>query len=196
MLSVGFVALGANLPAGDTPPNVTLIRAMDLLFETSVMEIARSRLYRTPAFPDPSAPPYVNACVSLQTELSAKALLELLHRIEDKLGRMREQRWGARIVDLDLLSYGAAVVPDRETHDAWAGLPPQAQMARTPDELILPHPRIADRGFVLVPLAEIAPLWRHPVSGLSIQQMLERRPKAEIEAIRPLGSADSPCQAL
>jgi len=122
-------------------------------------------------------------------------LLAHLHAIEDELGRVRQQRWGARIIDLDLLSFGAAVLPDPATYHHWASLAPEEQMARTPDRLVLPHPRIADRSFVLVPLAEIAPLWCHPVTGLSVTEMLKARPKEEIEAIQRLSDANPTCQA-
>ncbi|WP_425092768.1 2-amino-4-hydroxy-6-hydroxymethyldihydropteridine diphosphokinase [Tropicimonas sp. S265A] len=194
MLTIGLIALGANLPSGDNPPRVTLGKALNYLFNDKVLEISRSSFYETPAFPDPSARPYVNSCVCLQTSLSAKALLKHLHSVEDRLGRVRDERWGARVIDLDLLSFGAAVVPDRATYDQWADLSRTDQLARTPDELILPHPRIADRSFVLVPLAEIAPLWQHPVTGLTVRQMLDRRSKAEIDAIRPIRTANSGCQ--
>jgi len=195
MLTVSCIALGANLPSGDNPPIVTLARAFDILFNDNVLEVARSRFYETPAFPDPAAPAYINACVSVQTTLSAKALLDHLHAVETQLGRLRAERWGARIIDLDLISFGAVIHPDMTTYETWAALPPEQQVARTPDQMILPHPRIADRGFVLVPLAEIAPRWRHPVTGVSVKDLLEQRPKAEIDAIRPLEAAQSACQA-
>jgi 2-amino-4-hydroxy-6-hydroxymethyldihydropteridine diphosphokinase len=194
MLNFGLIALGANLPSGGNPPIATVGRAIDFISSNNVLEVARSDLFSTPAFPDPTAPPYINACVSVQTTLSATALLAHLNAIEDTLGRVRGARWGARVIDLDLLSYGASVLPDRQTHDVWAGLSAKDQMAQTPDRLILPHPRIADRAFVLVPLAQIAPRWRHPITGLSALDMLERRPKAEIEAIQPVNNAVSGCQ--
>lgn len=195
MLRIGLIALGANLPAGDVVPEETIRRAMKLLFTCNVLPVAKSDLYYTPAFPDPTGPRYVNACVSLQTDLSAKALLKHLHGIEDRLGRVREERWGARVIDLDILDLGLNVHPDRETYERWAGLAAADQVARTPEELILPHPRIADRSFVLVPLAQIAPLWRHPVTGLTPQEMLAVRPKREIAAIERIETANSGCQA-
>lgn len=195
MLRLGLVALGANLPAGEVPPEITVRRAMDLLFDNNVLPVARSSFYHTPSFPDPSGPRYVNACASLQTELSAKALLKHIHGVEERLGRVREQRWGARVIDLDLLDLGLSVHPDLQTYESWAQLPVEDQIARVPDQLILPHPRIADRAFVLVPLAEIAPRWRHPVTGLTPLEMLKLRPKEEIQAIKRFEMANSGCQA-
>ena len=89
-------------------------------------------------------------------------------------------------MDLDLIALGQAVLPDMATQRAWAGLPPERAARETPGELILPHPRLADRGFVLVPLAEIAPDWRHPVTGVTVAEMLAARPDEERSEIRPL----------
>lgn len=195
MLRIGLLAFGANLPSGAASPQETVLRAMDIISDDKVSELNRSSLFATPAFPDPSGPRYVNACTMVQTELSPKALLKHVHRVEDTLGRVRDQRWGARVIDIDLLSLAMIVCPDLETHRSWAALPPEDQIARTPDELILPHPRIADRSFVLVPLAQIAPLWRHPVTGLTATEMLKSLPDSEIEAIEALERAESGCQA-
>jgi len=183
---IGIIALGANQPLGGQAPEVTLRHACAALADAPLQIIACSRFFATPAFPDPSDPEYVNACVTVETTLRPKALLEVLHGIEDRLGRARDQRWGSRTLDLDLLALGAEVLPDVATQRAWSALAPEEQVARTPDRLILPHPRIADRPFVLVPLADVAPLWRHPVTGLTPAEMLADLPEADIAAIRPL----------
>jgi 2-amino-4-hydroxy-6-hydroxymethyldihydropteridine diphosphokinase len=172
---------------GYSAPDRTLSRACDALSAAPLQIVARSRVFATPAFPDPSKPEYVNSCVTVTTSLAPKALLEVLHGIEQDLGRARDERWGMRTLDLDLLALGAWVLPDVETYLRWQGLGLEDQVARTPDQLILPHPRIADRPFVLVPLQDVAPLWRHPVTGKTASEMLEALPKAEIEAIRPIG---------
>lgn len=122
----------------------------------------------------------------MDTDLSPKALLDVLHGIERRLGRARVQRWGARTLDLDLLTLGITILPDLETYQRWADLPVAEQVARTPEHLILPHPRIADRPFVLVPLRDVAPRWRHPVTGKTADEMLSTLPKEDIAAIRPL----------
>lgn len=184
--SLGIIALGANQPLAGQAPALTLRHACAALADAPVQIVARSRFFATPAFPDPSKPEYINACVTLETDLSAKALLDVLHGVEDRLGRARQQRWGARTLDLDLLALGAQILPDLATYTVWQDLAAEDQVARTPDQLILPHPRIADRSFVLVPMADVAPLWRHPVTGKTVSDMLRGRPEAEIEAIRPL----------
>jgi 2-amino-4-hydroxy-6-hydroxymethyldihydropteridine diphosphokinase len=113
-------------------------------------------------------------------------LLALLHRIEARHGRARPARWAGRTLDLDLLAWGDSVLPDAASQDAWRLLPPEEQARRTPDRLILPHPRVQDRAFVLVPLAEVAPDWVHPRTGQSVAQMLAALPQADRDAVTAL----------
>jgi 2-amino-4-hydroxy-6-hydroxymethyldihydropteridine diphosphokinase len=105
----------------------------------------RSRWWRAAAWPDPAEPPYVNAVALVQTQLAPAGVLQALQAIEAEFGRVRGRRNAPRALDLDLIAHGRQVL---------AG-----------PELTLPHPRAADRKFVMGPLAEIAPGWRHPVSG-------------------------------
>ena len=113
-------------------------------------------------------------------------MLALCHRIEAEMGRVRKKRWGQRVIDIDLLASGDTVLPDRETLRHWMELPLARQMEEAPEQLILPHPRLHERGFVLVPLADVAPDWVHPVLGLSVKQMRDRLDPEEITAIRPI----------
>ncbi len=145
-----------------------------------------SRLFATPCFPPGTGPDYVNAAAVIATSLDPPTLLGHLNAIEDRFGRQRVQRWGQRTLDLDLLAYEDLVLPDAATHDHWRNLPPDAQVRQAPDTLILPHPRLQDRAFVLVPLAEIAPDWRHPRLMITVLEMLNRLEMAEIAAVTPL----------
>ncbi len=145
-----------------------------------------SRLFATPCFPPGAGPDYVNAAAVIATSLDPPTLLGHLNAIEDRFGRQRVQRWGQRTLDLDLLAYEDLVLPDAATHDHWRNLPPEAQVRQAPDALILPHPRLQDRAFVLVPLAEIAPDWRHPRLMITVLEMLNRLEMAEIAAVTPL----------
>lgn len=140
---------------------------------------AISKLYKTPCFPEGSGPDFVNGACVIHTDASPKLLLGGLHRIEAEFGRTRERRWGKRTLDLDLIAYGELVAPDVATHKHWRDLPLEEQMTVAPDRLILPHPRVQDRSFVLVPLADIAPDWVHPILGQTVTNMLAQRPSHE-----------------
>ena len=181
-----IVALGANLTSTVGAPADTLINSVLAIGALGHRLRAISRFFRTPCFPAGTGPDYVNAVVLLATLQSAGELLSQLHQIESEFGRERVQRWGKRTLDLDLIAFGDAVVPDSRIHAHWRNLAHEDQIRTTPDQLILPHPRLQDRSFVLVPMADLLPGWVHPLTGQSVTQMLSVRPRSEIEEIRPL----------
>ncbi len=166
------VALGANLPSGEGSPIETLKAALDLLSRSEMMSVVSvSAFYRTPCFPPGTGPDYVNAAAHLRSTLAPQEVLAALHEIEARFGRERKERWGMRTLDLDLIAAGDAVLPDLETHDRWRTLAPESQKSAAPDNLILPHPRVQDRAFVLVPLRDIAAEWVHPVLNRTVEEM-------------------------
>lgn len=147
---LAWVALGSN--QGDRLAE--LGRAAEGL--RSLGEVtARSSVYAThPVGGPPGQADYLNAVVALRTDLTTHALLRALLDLEERLGRVRDVRWGPRNIDLDLLAHGDVNVDD-----------PVATV---------PHPRLHHRAFVLVPLAEVSPAWRHPVTGASVEELLAR----------------------
>lgn len=118
-----------------------------------------SRLYRSPAWPDAADPPFINAVAVLKTRLSPEALLAGFHGLEAAFGRRRKERNAPRTLDLDLIDYDGRIC---SAHDA--------------SGLILPHPGVASRDFVLAPLAEVAPAWRHPETGKTAVELLNALP--------------------
>lgn len=185
-----LIAIGANAPSRAGCPAATIRAAIGHLDAGPGRIAAVSRLYRTPAFPPGSGPDFVNGAAALRMKGDAGAILARLHRIEALFGRARTVRWGQRTLDLDLIAMGGAVLPDAETYRYWRDLDPAAQRETTPGQVILPHPRMQDRAFVLVPLAEIisgiSPDWRHPVSGRSVPEMLEALPREDVETVLPI----------
>lgn len=186
MEKVALVAFGANLAQPDQPLASTLALAADGLAAEGLCVLRRSRAFRTPCFPEGAGPDYMNAAFRCGWTGDADSALEALHRIEAQLGRDRTLRWGPRTLDLDLLALDDAVLPDAAIWAQWAGLAPDRQTREAPDRLILPHPRLQDRAFVLVPLADVAPRWVHPRLGLTVEQMLARLTPDDRREIVPM----------
>lgn len=128
--------------------------AVDTLVARIGPVVALSSWYESAPVPPSDQPRFVNGVVRLKTELAPRIILETLHDIERAAGRTRRQRWEARVLDLDLLAVGDLVL-------------------EAPDGPVLPHPRIAERSFVLRPLAEVGADWRHPITGHTPAEMLD-----------------------
>jgi len=160
-----LIAFGGNLSSHVGMPADTMRAALVELSRNGIEQLAVSRFFATPAWPDASEPSFVNGVSSVRTELPPSALLEKLHGIERLFGRERNCKNAPRTLDLDILDYDSGVQ---------AG-PPQ-----------LPHPRLESRAFVLIPMRDVAPDWRHPVSGTSLDDLIAALPAADREAVKPV----------
>ena len=139
-----YIAYGTNVRLDETPERQSLAYIIEQLKAHNVFVDNFSRLWLSKSWPDPHEPPYLNAVFRARSSLSPAAILHILHDIEASAGRRRDGRANApRTLDLDLIAYDDAII------DA--------------DGLAIPHPRAHDRAFVMGPLAEIDPDWRHPV---------------------------------
>jgi 2-amino-4-hydroxy-6-hydroxymethyldihydropteridine diphosphokinase len=160
-----LISMGANVSGVWGGPMETLWRSLDILEQNRVFIVARSRIYRTrPHFGAGLMPDFYNTVLLARTNLPVGGLLRLFKTIERCAGRRMRARWSARALDLDLLDYGGRTLN-------WPVL------NRTGGPIVLPHPLMHERGFVLVPLEEVAPRWRHPVLGLAAGTLLRRRPE-------------------
>ena len=188
-----LVAVGSNVSLARNPPVSVVCAAMKKLADLENATAHFSRLYQTPAFPEGAGPDFINAALTLSWQGEAADLLTHLHWVERSFGRTRRTRWEARVLDLDLIAFGDQVLPDLETQARWRNLPPDRAAEIAPETLILPHPRLAERVFVLAPLADVAPDWAHPVTSLTIAEMLAALPQADRDSITVV---DLPAGAL
>ena len=162
-----YIAFGANL----SNPKVTFQSAIKALGTHGVGLVNMSGLWQSPAWPPGSnQPDYINACAVVSFDGEARALLNILHEVEAEFGRERSVKNAARPLDLDLLDFRGEVIEDK-------------------DGMIVPHPRMLTRSFVLFPLAEIAPDWRSPASRTSIEDHIARLPLADVEGLSWVGRA-------
>lgn len=185
-LMMMLIALGSNISGAAGAPQAVLAEALATMEDRGLRVARQSGWWRTPAHPPGSGPDFINAAAAVETALAPDSVLATLHEVEASLGRLRSRRWEPRVCDLDLLGAGALVLPDRATVRAWMAVPPEVQVEQAPDRLILPHPRLHERGFVLAPLAEVAPDWVHPVLGLAVLELLERLPGPALAGVERL----------
>lgn len=155
-----FIALGANLPSAAGSPVATLEKAVADIAAAGIAIRRRSPWFETAPVPRAEDQPwYVNGIIEVATDLAPKELLALLQRLEAVAGRVRSVANAARPLDLDIIAFGDRV--------------------ETGTDLQLPHPRMAGRAFVLLPLQAIAPRWRHPVSGRQVAELIAALPPGQ-----------------
>ncbi|MBK1987793.1 2-amino-4-hydroxy-6-hydroxymethyldihydropteridine diphosphokinase [Sphaerospermopsis aphanizomenoides BCCUSP55] len=154
------IALGSNM--GD--PQAILAAALETLVQTpGIILAAKSSWYQTKAI-GPPQPDYLNGCAILEVKMPPQTLLATLLAVENKFGRVRHEHWGPRTLDLDLLLYDDLILDQ--------------------PNLQIPHPRMHERAFVLVPLTEIAPTWREPKSGRTIENLLQEVDRSDVHLVK------------
>ncbi len=163
-MSVVALSLGSNL--GDRLQ--ILRKAVDSLKKMGFVITASSDVFETPPWGVKDQPRFLNACVLAETRLSPEETLAAVKAIEESLGRTRTWKWGPRLIDLDIIFYDSLIL-------------------KTP-ELTIPHPEMARRAFVLLPLAQAAPYWRHPETGFTAEEMARALPPEETEGLIQISS--------
>ncbi|TNE65232.1 MAG: 2-amino-4-hydroxy-6-hydroxymethyldihydropteridine diphosphokinase [Alphaproteobacteria bacterium] len=164
-----LLAFGGNLPSVAGSPLDTQIAAITRLCAAGLTLEAVSAVYRTCPVPPTGQPDFINTAAAFRTGLAPADLLALCLRTETALGRVRGERWSARTLDVDLIAYDRLVLPDQKT---WQSVLNHADPAHILPEAVVPHPRMHLRGFVLAPIADVAPDWIHPVLGKTVRAML------------------------
>ena len=160
-----YIAFGANL----SNPKLTFTAAMSALEDCGVVIQKMSGLWQSPAWPAGShQPDYINACAEVDYEGNARQLLNILHKVETEFGRERSVKNAARTLDLDLLDFRGQIITEQG------------------GGMIIPHPRMLSRGFVLFPLSEIAPNWHDPSHGEHLWNWISRLPLADVESLENL----------
>ena len=155
---VAFIGIGANLPSpGCATPRATCEAAIKALVQAGLKIESQSSWYKSAPVPASSQPWYINGVISIEISIEAPALITILQNVESNFGRTRTTKNAARTLDLDLIAYA----------DTVSGWEKEAN-----NKLILPHPRMNERGFVLLPLHEIAPNWFHPVLKTPLEELI------------------------
>lgn len=172
-----YIAFGSNLPCDFGNPIQILDQAIDQIETRIARVLSCSSYYKSAPVPASDHPWYINGVLALREAPPPEKLLAELHNIEASFGRIRSVRNEPRALDLDILSY----------HDLCCGQD-QIVPEKPPFPLTIPHPRAHERAFVLHPLIEIAPNWRHPLSRLKIQKLIQNLPKDQ--HIHPMGHAE------
>lgn len=156
-----FIGLGANLtPQGFATRQAGVEAALKMLAKLGVKTVKMSPWYESAPVPPSDQPWYLNAVAEAFTEYDAETTLTILHQVEDQFGRVRSVRNAARVLDLDLLDFGGEV--RRQSH------------------VVVPHPRLHERAFVLMPFFDLAHDWIHPEMRLSLPELIDQLPPGQL----------------
>ncbi len=164
-----IAALGANIPSQVGKPKDTITHAISSIREAGIDVIDISGFYITKPVPASDQPDFVNCAITLASLKSAKQLLTIFHEIEGQLGRTRGERWSARTIDIDLIAFGQAVLPNQKLWYELVNDPDPSVFINDP---MIPHPRMHKRAFVLAPILDVAPNWVHPLYQKTARDLL------------------------
>tara|TARA_Y100000766_G_scaffold268819_1_gene265275 strand:- start:477 stop:1037 length:561 start_codon:yes stop_codon:yes gene_type:complete len=183
MVNYAYIALGSNLNLEGCSPKELLKQGIAELNKSDLQAKSISRFFKNPAFPIGSGPDFVNAAIKVRTHEKAQNVMNQLHAIEQKFGRSRKKRWGERTLDLDLIAFGRSIKPNKSIYFYWHNLNEESRINEAPCDLILPHPRMHERVFVLIPMLDIAPDWIHPVLMKNTSQLCDDLSNEEISEL-------------
>ena len=161
-----YIGIGANIPSPFGNPYQSIQHLIAILPSHGITVIRQARCWRNPAWPDPNDPEFLNTCIEVNTSLSPDDLLKTLLKIEEQFDRTRTHKNAPRPLDLDIIDYNGEKIEQ--------------------DNLSLPHPKLQERAFVLLPLFDIAPLWQHPTIKIPIHELLRNLDQEDHEKTIPL----------
>ncbi len=169
-----LIGLGSNLTTQKyVSSKYVLEAALEAFSKYNIFIVTKSKFYETEPIPKSDQPWFVNAVVSVKTGHNALELLNILHEIEQSLGRVRRDKWEARVIDLDLLCYDEQIYPNLAEWRIASKTPLQ-------DKPVIPHARLHERNFVLIPIIDISRDWIHPVLNKNVLNLLKDRQSDEI----------------
>ena len=183
------VVLGSNLPSKFGNSAETLKKCVDeIRSQPSIKSLLESNWYISSSFIDEKEPRYVNVGIRFNTNLNPIDLLNYTSGLEKRFGRKREKRWEPRTCDIDILLCNQLILPNKAHFQKWLKLDFSDQIKLSPNELILPHPRLQERTFFLKPLIDLQPDWIHPFLGMKAKEMLDSLPPNELENIKEINA--------
>ena len=181
------IVLGSNLSSEFGNSAETLKICLDEIGSNPAFEsLSESNWYVSSSFLDEREPSYVNVGIRFSTNLMPIELINFTSSLENKYGRMRQERWGPRTCDIDILLCDKLILPSKLSFKKWLNLDLSDQIRLVPNELILPHPRMQERTFFLKPLNDLRPDWIHPFLNKNAKEMLDSLAPNELENIEEL----------
>ena len=165
-----YLNIGSNLPSKEGGRKINILKAINHLKKLKLNIIKISSFYETPSYPNNANPKFINLCVKLESNLKASVLINEIKKIEKKLGRIRIKKNEPRTCDIDIIDFNGEIIKN--------------------DELVVPHPRLHLRNFVIYPLKEIEPNWLHPIFNKNIDSFFQKLDKNSHNEITRLSKSD------